>query len=227
MKGPPANVLPWSPFWIASATLLAHEDGANRQPAGQRFGRREQIGLEFAAFRAVAAALLCAITLMRPQRTRAADTTLYLVEDQQGVMLVRQHAQTGQKLGRCRMNAAFALDRFHNDRTDPIVHLGAGALQVVEFGKAYARHQWPERILVLGAGRRRQGADRATVKSIGKGQNICFGLAADGTPVAAGKLECPFVGFSTAVTVVHLVGKAGLTEQLAPVGHGAPYDTGC
>ena len=101
--------------------LLAHENGADGQAAGQRLGRGQDVRLDHLAVHDVA--------LMGPESAGASHAALHLVEDEQRVIFIGQLAQAAQKLGRGRVDAALALHRLDDDGADIVAHLGTGALQ--------------------------------------------------------------------------------------------------
>ncbi len=74
-----------------------------RQAAADRFRHHDDVRLDACVFEG-------------EQLARTGETGLNFVDDQQNAMLLRHFADALQPLGRCRVNAAFALNGFQDHR---------------------------------------------------------------------------------------------------------------
>ena len=181
--------------------LLLHHDRADRQTARQRLGRAHQVRLN-------------SISLVRPQVAAAPQAALHFVKDQKRLVLVRQVPQPLQKRRRRRVDAAFPLDRLHDDCAHFVAHLRARVIQVVELGEPHARHQRLERLLVLLPRRGRQRPEQPPVEGVAERQNLILVLVPMLAGVPAGELERALIRAGPAQTEMHLVRKAGLAQLL-------------
>lgn len=142
-----------------------------------------------------------------PEGARAGETALDLVVDEHGADLVAAAAQGVQELGRCEVDAAFALDGF-DDYTagllgDEVVEL----LNVVEFAVFESRDYGRERRLVFRVGGCGQSAHGPSVEGIAEGDNLVLcARGVDGSAILAREFDRRFVGFGAGVGDEDLLG---------------------
>jgi hypothetical protein len=111
---------------------LTQEHGSHREPARERLGEREQIGLDSGL-------------LVRPERAGAAEPHLHLVEDQQRVRGVARLPQRGEEVRRYREYTPLALDRLDDHGRRAVGANGRGeSARVPHLQKAHTGHQRPE-----------------------------------------------------------------------------------
>ena len=130
----------------------------------------------------------------------AGESGLHLVEHEQDTALVAQLADSGDVLGIGRIHAAFALQRFEQDRGDDVgVNSIGEGVEVVEGHVAEAFGQRLERLVLGGLARgvqRRQGP--AVEAAVGRDDGV------DAVPgPLASQLQGAFVGLGPAVGEEH------------------------
>jgi hypothetical protein len=152
-SGPPPNVVAWSPGWMAAATV------SRRRTAP--IGRPPASGLASVMRSGSTPALL-----VRPERSRPAESDLDLVEDERRARGVARLAQRVQEVRGNRVYSALALDRLDDHRRRRLGPDRGGQLgRVSDLHEADAGDQRAERILVGRPVGGRQRAHRATMET--------------------------------------------------------------
>ena len=180
---------------------LGHQDGAHRQPTGERLGGRQDVGRH-------------TVGLVRPERAGTPHAALDLVEDQQRVVAIAQLAQPLQELGRGRIDAAFALHRLDDHRAHVVAHHLRRALEIVERRDADSRHQRPEGRLVFLARGGGQCAEGAAVKRAAERHERGFVRAEMIVRPFARKLERALVGLGAGICEEDAIREAGVAKLL-------------
>jgi hypothetical protein len=112
---------------------------------------------------------------MSPEGSRAGESALDFVEDQDRSDGIASFAQRDEELGRRDVDSAFTLNRLHDDTARLIRDQCLQLLDVVELAVLEPRDHGREGSLILGVGCRRQGAHRAAMEGIVKGDEFVFG----------------------------------------------------
>ena len=114
-------------------------------------------------------------------------------------------ARRGEKLGRCRQNAALALHRFDDERRRAVVDRGRKRVDVVEGREREAARQRSEAFFVRGVVGGGQRTERAAVKRVVGGED----RRALGLPLAPGmlarELDRAFVRLGAGIAEEHRV----------------------
>ena len=177
--------------------LGARPARADRHAVAERLGQRDDVGPDPAVLEA-------------EPPTRATETGLDLVDDEQGLALVAQPAHGLQVLGCRGVHAAFALHRFEHHRGDAIVERVRERVDVLELHLPEAARKRLERLLLLRLARGGERRERAAVERAVRGDHVVPLGTAVALPVAAGELDRALVGLRTRVGEEHA---SAATEQ--------------
>ena len=178
------------------------QDGAKRQTGSQRLGYGDDVRLH-------------SVVLIGEVFSRAAQTALDLVDDQQGAGTLGQFPCRPQELRADGIDAAFSLDRLQTHGAHAAIELPLQVVDVIEGDEPDAGQQRRKGMTILclpGRGQRTKGA---AVEGIFQSQNAPLRLVAVRVLSAGqgtGELERSFPGFGAAVAEKCLVQAGNLGQ---------------
>jgi len=132
-------------------------------------------------------------------RSRTAKSALNLVEDQSGSVLVGKGAALAQEIGRTLQNAAFAENRFKNDRAGIGIDCGSKLLGAVLLDKGHILKQRFKTLAIFILPSKRHRPKRTAVIGASQGNKSVLSLATNFVSSQARQFDGAFHRFGAAV----------------------------
>jgi len=202
---------------------LGHDRRADGDAVAQGFGAGQDIGMGGLA----AVGRGQGRVRVRPQRARAGQTALDLIEDEHGADGVAALAEDEQELGRRDVDAALALDRLDDDTARLVRDQGLELRDVVVRAVLEPGDHGREGGLVFRVRGRGQSAHAATMKGVVEGDELVLrARGVEGASDLAGELDGRLVGLGARVGdkdlrgVAHGAGLEGLGDEELAEGAG-------
>ena len=102
----------------------------------------------------------------------SSHTALDLIENQHDVFLITDLTQTFQKFFLCRINTAFTLYNFSDNRAGLICNLSLYAFQIIKICKLHTAHQWLKGLSVMSSSCYGKCSDTSSMEGMVHGNDL-------------------------------------------------------